>query len=85
MLTKGDILAHLGLASGPSGTYHETPPPDVKTDAKAGAKTKEAAATPLDGLAIRRLIASNMLDASNKARAAAGTFPVICSRESDLR
>ncbi|PIL30582.1 hypothetical protein GSI_07283 [Ganoderma sinense ZZ0214-1] len=70
MLTKGDILTHLGFASGPSGTYRETPPPDVKTAPKADAKAKEETA-PLDGLALRRLIVANMFDVSIKARAAA--------------
>ncbi len=75
MLTKGDVLTHLGLASGPSGTYRETPPPDVKTTTKTDAKGKEEIA-PLDGLALRRLIVGNMLDVSIKARAAAGTFHI---------
>ena len=75
MLTKGDILTHLGLASGPSGTYHETPPPDVKTAQKTDAKAKVETA-PLDGLALRRLVVSNMLDVSIKARAAAGAFSI---------
>ncbi|KAI1784225.1 single hybrid motif-containing protein [Ganoderma leucocontextum] len=70
MLTKGDVLTHLGLASGPSGTYRDTPPPDVKAATEADAKGKEAT-TPLDGLAVRRLIVGNMLDASMKARATA--------------
>ncbi|RDX52758.1 single hybrid motif-containing protein [Lentinus brumalis] len=69
MLTKGDVLTHLGLASAPLGTYRETPAPDPKTDAKTGAKQEQAAA--LDGAAIRRLIVGNMLEASIKARAAA--------------
>lgn len=80
MLTKGDILTHLGLASGPSGTYREASPPDAKTATKADAKAKEVA--PLDGLALRRLIVGNMLDVSIKARAAAGAFSVcVRSRE----
>ncbi|CDO68893.1 hypothetical protein BN946_scf185000.g36 [Trametes cinnabarina] len=72
MLTKGDVLTHLGLASAPTGTYHETPAPDVKTDKTTGAQTEnKAAEAPLDGAAIRRLIVSNMLEASIKAQAAA--------------
>ncbi|KAI0781397.1 hypothetical protein BD413DRAFT_505032 [Trametes elegans] len=72
MLTKGDVLAYLGLASAPLGTFRETPVPDVKTDKTTGAQgEKKAGAAPLDGAAIRRLIVSNFLDASNKARAAA--------------
>ncbi|KAI0648327.1 single hybrid motif-containing protein [Trametes meyenii] len=72
MLTKGDILSHLGLASSPTGTFHETPAPDPKTDKKTGgASEKKEAAAPLDGASIRRLIVGNFLDASLKARAAA--------------
>ncbi|KAH9890603.1 hypothetical protein C8Q73DRAFT_667455 [Cubamyces lactineus] len=72
MLTKGDVLAHLGLASAPTGTYRETPAPDAKTDKKTGAQgEKKEAAAPLDGAAIRRLIVSNMLETSAKERAAA--------------
>ncbi|OSD02017.1 single hybrid motif-containing protein [Trametes coccinea BRFM310] len=73
MLTKGDVLTHLGLASAPTGTYRETPAPDVKTDKTTGAQgeKKAAAEAPLDGAAIRRMIVGNMLDASIKARAAA--------------
>ncbi|EIW60860.1 single hybrid motif-containing protein [Trametes versicolor FP-101664 SS1] len=68
MLTKGDVLTHLGLASSPTGTYRETPAPDVKTDKKV---EKKEDAAPLDGASIRRLIVGSMLDASTKARAAA--------------
>lgn len=71
MLTKGDVLTHLGLASSPTGTYRETPAPDVKTDKKV---EKEEVAAPLDGASIRRLIVGSMLEASTKARAAAGRF-----------
>ncbi|KAI0373257.1 single hybrid motif-containing protein [Pilatotrama ljubarskyi] len=72
MLTKGDVLAHLGLASSPTGTFRETPVPDVKTDKKTGAQgEKKEEVVPLDGASIRRLIVGNMLDASLKARAAA--------------
>lgn len=71
MLTKGDVLTHLGLASSPTGTYRETPAPDVKTDKKVEQKEEVA---PLDGASIRRLIVGSMLDASTKARAAAGQF-----------
>lgn len=74
MLTKGDVLAHLGLASAPTGTYRETPPPDSKTDTKTGAKAR---AVTLDGPAVRRLIVANFLETSIKARTAAGKFLVI--------
>ncbi|KAI0831693.1 single hybrid motif-containing protein [Trametes gibbosa] len=70
MLTKGDVLAHLGLASSPTGTFRETPAPDAKTDKTAGVQ-KEAVAPPLDGQSLRRLIVGSMLDASAKKRAAA--------------
>ena len=82
MLTKGDVLAHLGLASSPSGTFRETPPPDAKTDAKTSPKKEEA--VPLDGLAIRRLIVGNMLEASNKSRAAAGGYLLLLLKEGCL-
>lgn len=73
MLTKGDVLTYLGLASAPLGTFHETPAPDSKTDAKTGAKAeKKEQPAVLDGAAVRRLIVGNMLEASIKARAAAG-------------
>ena len=73
MLTKGDVLTYLGLASAPLGTFHETPAPDPKTDAKTGAKAeKKEQPAVLDGAAVRRLIVGNMLEASIKARAAAG-------------
>jgi pyruvate/2-oxoglutarate dehydrogenase complex dihydrolipoamide acyltransferase (E2) component len=66
MLTKGDILAHLGLASGPTGTFQEKRGLDehkIKPSQKP-----EKAEPPLDGPAIRRLIVSNMLTASTRAR-----------------
>jgi len=66
MLTKGDILAHLGLVSGPTGTFKEKHGLD---EHKAKPEQKmEKAEPPLDGPAIRRLIVSNMLAASTRAR-----------------
>ncbi|KAJ7677235.1 single hybrid motif-containing protein [Mycena rosella] len=62
MLTKGDVLAFLGKASGPMGTYKETPPP------MAQAQPKKEEYKPLDGQALRRLIVSTMLQNSIKAR-----------------
>ncbi|KAJ7118805.1 single hybrid motif-containing protein [Mycena epipterygia] len=62
MLTKGDVLAFLGKASGPMGTYKESPPPMVQ------AQPKKEEYKPLDGLALRRLIVSTMLQNSVKAR-----------------
>ncbi|KAJ7491207.1 pyruvate dehydrogenase X component [Mycena latifolia] len=62
MLTKGDVLTFLGKASGPMGTYKETPPPAVQ------AQPKKEEYKPLDGQALRRLIVSTMLQDSIKAR-----------------
>ncbi|KAJ7778605.1 single hybrid motif-containing protein [Mycena maculata] len=72
MLTKGDVLAFLGKASGPLGTYKESPPP------MAQAPQKPAEPKPLDGPALRQLIVSTMLQNSVKARnpAAASPAPV---------
>ncbi|CAK5279444.1 unnamed protein product [Mycena citricolor] len=64
MLTKGDVLAFLGKASGPLGTFKESPPPT----AAATQPKKEEAPKPLDGAALRRLIVSTMLQNSVKAR-----------------
>ncbi|KAF7289500.1 hypothetical protein HMN09_01344100 [Mycena chlorophos] len=61
MLTKGDVLAFLGKASGPLGTYKEAPPPTAQA-----AKPKPA--EPLDGPALRRLIVSTMLQNSLRAQ-----------------
>ncbi|PCH38412.1 pyruvate dehydrogenase X component [Wolfiporia cocos MD-104 SS10] len=69
MLTKGDVLAYLGKASGPLGTFKEAP----KEDATKPPKKEEPQI--LDGPALRRLIVGNMLDASIKARAAAVSTP----------
>ncbi|KAI0059047.1 single hybrid motif-containing protein [Artomyces pyxidatus] len=65
MLTKGDVLAFLGKASSPTGTYKE----EKKSEAPKKAEAK--ADKPLDGAAIRRLIVGSMYEASAKARAAA--------------
>ncbi|TFK34830.1 single hybrid motif-containing protein [Crucibulum laeve] len=65
MLTKGDVLAYLGKASGPTGTFKETP--SHLQDAVKPAEKKEAA-KPLDGPTVRRLIVSSMLQSSLKAR-----------------
>ncbi|OBZ75673.1 Pyruvate dehydrogenase complex protein X component, mitochondrial [Grifola frondosa] len=73
MLTKGDVLAYLGKASSPQGTYKETPSPVQKIQKtekpEKAPKIEEPAA--LDGAAVRRLIVNNMLEASIKAQAAA--------------
>jgi len=70
MLTKGDILVHLGLASGPTGTFKETHGLD-EHKAKPAQKS-EKVEPPLDGPAIRRLIVSNMLLVSTRARSGPG-------------
>ncbi|KAJ7096485.1 pyruvate dehydrogenase X component [Mycena crocata] len=62
MLTKGDVLTFLGKASGPLGTYKESPPP------MAQAQPKKEEYKPLDGPALRQLIVSTMLQDSVKAR-----------------
>jgi len=62
MLTKGDVLAFLGKASSPMGTYKEAPPPMAQT------QPKKEEYKPLDGPALRRLIVSTMLQNSIKAR-----------------
>ena len=85
MLTKGDILAHLGLASGPTGTFKEKHGLD-EHKAKPEQKS-EKVEPPLDGPAIRRLIVSNMLAASTRARSGPGSVPshiLITNARSDL-
>jgi pyruvate/2-oxoglutarate dehydrogenase complex dihydrolipoamide acyltransferase (E2) component len=66
MLTKGDVLAFLGKASGPTGTFKESPSPIE--EATKGLVKKDVAPPPLDGPAIRRLIVSSMLQSSIDAR-----------------
>ncbi|PPR05999.1 hypothetical protein CVT26_005721 [Gymnopilus dilepis] len=71
MLTKGDVLTYLGRVSGPLGSYKPGPTPIEEANqarGKAPAKGAAAAAPPLDGPAIRRLIVSSMLEASQKAK-----------------
>ncbi|KZT70190.1 pyruvate dehydrogenase X component [Daedalea quercina L-15889] len=69
MLTKGDVLAYLGKASGPMGTYKEAPS-DVVTKSGGDQTRPPQKEEPqlLDGAALRQLIVKNMLDASVKAR-----------------
>ena len=73
MLTKGDILTHLGLASGPTGTFKEKHGLDEHKTKPA--QKSEKVEPPLDGPAIRRLIVSNMLAASIRARSGPGNNP----------
>ncbi|QRW00491.1 pyruvate dehydrogenase protein X component [Ceratobasidium sp. AG-Ba] len=70
MLTKGDVLAHLGLASTPTGTYKATTPKETSTSyggsgAKAGAAKK---VEPLDAAGLRRAIVEGLAARSEKAR-----------------
>ncbi|KAH9934976.1 single hybrid motif-containing protein [Fomitopsis serialis] len=69
MLTKGDVLTYLGRASGPMGTYKETPS-DVVTKSGGDQTRPQKKEEPqlLDGAAVRQLIVRNMLEASIKAR-----------------
>jgi len=62
MLTKGDVLAYLGKASGPMGTYKEPPKEDTTKP------PKKAEPVILDGASLRRLIVTSMLESSLKAR-----------------
>jgi len=72
MLTKGDVLAFLGKASSPTGTFKLTQlNPGSEAPKVAVAKVEK----PLDGLAIRQLIVQNMYQTAAKARAA--TVPPI--------
>lgn len=61
MLTKGDVLAHLGLASNPNGTYKITP---AVKEAKGDAPKKEPPKAPLTGDELRALIVAGMVKAS---------------------
>ncbi|KAF9265779.1 single hybrid motif-containing protein [Marasmius fiardii PR-910] len=67
MLTKGDVLAFLGKASGPLGSYKESPSP-IQQAAEAAGRAPKKEEKPLDGSAIRQLIVSTMLNNSVKAR-----------------
>ncbi|KAH7927050.1 single hybrid motif-containing protein [Leucogyrophana mollusca] len=60
MLTKGDVLAYLGKASSPTGTFKESKP-------ETQAAPKPEAPKPLDGAAIRQLIVSGLYAKSRPA------------------
>ncbi|EJD05936.1 single hybrid motif-containing protein [Fomitiporia mediterranea MF3/22] len=62
MLTKGDVLAFLGKASSPLGTFKPQ-----KVDTPAPKKAQEEIKV-LDGPAIRQLIVTNLLQSSLRAR-----------------
>jgi len=67
MITKGDVLAHLGKASGPLGTYKAFLDNEAKKSEKVEQK-KDASPAPLDGPSMRKLIVMTMLENSIKAR-----------------
>ncbi|KAI9446802.1 single hybrid motif-containing protein [Lactarius indigo] len=79
MLTKGDVLAFLGKASSPTGTFKPTLlGPGAEGSQKGGGQGREGtprSTVPLDGLAIRQLIVQSMYQTALKARA--GTIPPI--------
>ncbi|KZV70749.1 single hybrid motif-containing protein [Peniophora sp. CONT] len=69
MITKGDVLAYLGKASSPTGTFKQEksalPEPNVPK------KKDQEVVKPLDGPALRRAIMQGMYQKSVKARNAA--------------
>ncbi|KIK54539.1 hypothetical protein GYMLUDRAFT_77054 [Collybiopsis luxurians FD-317 M1] len=67
MVTKGDVLAFLGKASGPLGSFKPSPTP-IEEALKGLQKKAAPEAAPLDGPALRKLIVSAMLQNSVKAR-----------------
>ncbi|TCD60763.1 hypothetical protein EIP91_009544 [Steccherinum ochraceum] len=71
MVTKGDVLAYLGKASGPLGTYKALMDKEAKAKTegqKTGSAKVEKKPEPLDGPSLRRAIVTSMLEASVKAR-----------------
>jgi len=68
MLTKGDILAYLGKASGPTGTYRAPISPIEEANKNRKPTEKKEEYTPLNGLEIRRAIVNSWLQSSLKAR-----------------
>ncbi|CAE6463094.1 unnamed protein product [Rhizoctonia solani] len=76
MLTKGDILAHLGLASTPTGTFKITQPKDTPaTASKTGAKAEGPKMAEIDAPTLRKLIIEGMVLRADKSRAAAKPAP----------
>ncbi|KAF9501153.1 single hybrid motif-containing protein [Pleurotus eryngii] len=74
MLTKGDVLAFLGLASNPLGTAKNSLLQKQEgAVAQKAVKKEEALAQALDGPALRHLIVSTMLQSSLRARNALPT------------
>jgi len=70
MLTKGDVLAHLGLASTPTGTFRITVPKDTPAAAGKGVKAEAKKVEILDGPGLRRAIIEGMAARADKSRAA---------------
>ncbi|GJJ11957.1 hypothetical protein Clacol_006195 [Clathrus columnatus] len=70
MITKGDVLAFLGKASGPNGSYKDnTPTPSVyKSQAVVSQQPTVPKAAPLDPAGIRRTILTAFLADSLKSR-----------------
>ncbi|KAF9448899.1 single hybrid motif-containing protein [Macrolepiota fuliginosa MF-IS2] len=68
MLTKGDILTHLGKASGPNGTYKPPISPIEEANKTRTPIEKKEEYKPLDGPAIRRAIVNSWLQSSLKAK-----------------
>jgi pyruvate/2-oxoglutarate dehydrogenase complex dihydrolipoamide acyltransferase (E2) component len=64
MLTKGDVLAYLGKASSPTGTFKQT----VKDQQGGSQSTTNEDTRPLDGSSLRQLIVSSMLKSSRKGK-----------------
>ncbi|KAF8710663.1 e3 binding domain, partial [Rhizoctonia solani] len=68
MLTKGDILAHLGLASTPTGTFKVTQPKDTPaTVGKTGIKAEGPKKVEIDAPTLRRLIVEGMALRADKS------------------
>ncbi|CUA75155.1 hypothetical protein RSOLAG22IIIB_01803 [Rhizoctonia solani] len=76
MLTKGDILAHLGLASTPTGTFKITQPKDTPaTASKADTKAEGPKKVEIDAPTLRKLIIEGMVLRADKSRAAPKSPP----------
>ncbi|KAL0947480.1 hypothetical protein HGRIS_013585 [Hohenbuehelia grisea] len=74
MITKGDVLAFLGVISHPLGSAKDfLGKKEEGVVEKKGATAAKEAEKPLDGPALRRLIVSTMLQSSIRARNAASS------------
>ncbi|KIL68542.1 hypothetical protein M378DRAFT_158348 [Amanita muscaria Koide BX008] len=65
MLTKGDVLAYLGKASSPTGSFKQS----IKDEPKPSQSTTKEDIKLLDGASLRKLIVSSLHQSSLKARA----------------